>query len=1140
MFEKKQQRLHYLIHTNYNVHLYISAVGSLDKNPISNRFDSNSIVTIYSHQQARVKMATETSLTTPVTASMESKPSPTLSTLSSAKGTVCCKVCQEKFVKLVLLSKHYKEFHCPSINKNPSAPVASSARSAMLTTSTTATSGEKTSEVSTDMTTNLSSIKILVSDASSLSKEVLVSTEASFPEDFGTKPKMEELANVVKDLAATETPLIKGESFIVLPETHKASQPKSNENILQEDQKTFKAKSSRSQSALKLAKQKKKNDIETFVVPLTTNNNETLQKTAPKNLMIDSLASVNQVLKATSLRNIRRQLNKRQNKGEQLLVNTKRGRRTTNSNAKTETHKEVIKATDEEKGNKELELTCLKRSPKQEQEADQQVVHKKQVVEQEDERQEQQQLENPEQPKEQVGQLQQLQVDECEKQQEVETHQQHTSVRVQAERGEGLIPQEDIEQQLEPQLQVTINKQVDARNVGTPKMRRRPRQCNKTAPAIINSDSHLSSMDKPKKRNRTKATTTASEPPLATKASRPRGRPRKCPNFDSSVSESIALAPVEPTTEMKKRQRRKPAKMELDQTYIVEPQKKRTRHSAKSIQQENQAEPVLNANLIQDKAAAAKEEQELTSQPCTETPAKRNARKTPERKLEQIAKAKVEKGNNSVSEHTDQCDLISAPKNETVDQAETGNKSLEITQPEKPKSRVRQKCTPKAAERPAKQVAQKPARCIPKKPAHMKMVKAKRHQEVSDKSAERVEPQSDKLVPEHNGLKPVATLQEAVKMDELKMPAEFAEQKPDTKTEQHQPIILLQPSFKKTQTVVTVMAKERTLVSNKISQEDNSGFTQIMQNGRYPNLTITKMPTPVAAPITAAAGGKEKYQRQIKTKSNNDRDLKVQSSFVKEEDCAGEKSDDSDIELLHEEISPNLSRISMQFTGSRIKPNVMTRTLGKGSNYYRISSNNTILRQFDEDSDNFSTDGDSDDMCDDETEIEDSDEEYSHLEEEDFDRGVDVDVDNDELKIVYTGLDAGQGNSVRFQTCKILKDSIDIFETTSSTKKSSKPSSVGFHYGKQDVLGNSFEFFQATHKKDLDVLMEELVFNDDDEMFFPTEGPYLCEVCQTFVQTNAEYFHHLQLHLDVVDPEILERMENYLENESVQQMIVIE
>ena len=70
--------------------------------------------------------------------------------------------------------------------------------------------------------------------------------------------------------------------------------------------------------------------------------------------------------------------------------------------------------------------------------------------------------------------------------------------------------------------------------------------------------------------------------------------------------------------------------------------------------------------------------------------------------------------------------------------------------------------------------------------------------------------------------------------------------------------------------------------------------------------------------------------------------------------------------------------------------------------------------------------------------------------------------------------------------------------------------------------------------------MEELVFNDDDEMFFPTEGPYLCEVCQTFVQTNAEYFHHLQLHLDVVDPEILERMENYLENESVQQMIVIE
>ena len=221
----------------------------------------------------------------------------------------------------------------------------------------------------------------------------------------------------------------------------------------------------------------------------------------------------------------------------------------------------------------------------------------------------------------------------------------------------------------------------------------------------------------------------------------------------------------------------------------------------------------------------------------------------------------------------------------------------------------------------------------------------------------------------------------------------------------------------------------------------------------------------------------------------------------------------------------------------------MSRTLGNIDNYYRISSKSTLSRQCDEDSDNLSTDNDSDndvDMCEDETEIEDSDEDYSHLEEEDFDRGVDVDLDNDELKIVYTGLDAGQGNSFHIQSRKILKDSIDIFKTTSSTKKLLKPSSVGFHYGKQEVLGNSFEFFKATHKKNLDILMEELVFNNNEEMFFPTEGPYLCEVCQTFVRTNAEYFCHLQLHLDVVDPEILERMENYLENGRVQQMIVIE
>ena len=1116
-------------------------------------------------------------------ASMESKPSPTLSTLSSAKGTFCCKVCQKKFVKLVLLSKHYKEFHCPSINENPSATVTSSARSV---TSTAATSGEKTSEVSTDTTTNPSSTEILVNDVSSLSKEVLVSTETSFPEDFRTKPKVEELANVVKDLAATETPLIKEESFNFVPETHKVSQPESNENTLQKDQKIFKAKSSRSQSALKLTKQKK-NGIKTFVDPLTTNNNETLPKTGFENLKIDTPASVNQVPKATSLRNIRSQPNKRQKEGEQYLVNNKIGRKTPNSkanaNAKTETQNEVIKATDEKKGNKKIEQTYLERLPKEEQEVVQQVVCKKQVVKQEDEHQEQHQLENREQPKEQVGQLQQLQVDECEKWQEVETHQQHSPVVVQAEQCEGLIPQEDTQQQVEPQVQVTINKQINARNVATPKMRGRPKQGNKTAPAAINSDSHLSSVDKPKKRGRTKATTTAtSEPPLATKSCRPRGRPRKCPNFDSSLSVSIALAPVEPTSETKKRQRRKPTKMELDQTY-VEPPKKRTRRSTKSMQQENATKCVVNTDMTQNKAAAAKEEQEVTSQPCTEALAKRNARKTPQQKIEQITKAKVEKCNSSVSEPTDQGDLISdhsAPKNETVDQATTVNESLEISQPEKLKSKVRQKHTPKTAERPAKQVAQRPAkrvaqkpaklvaqkpaklvaqkpakqvsqkpakkapqnpaRCVPKKPAYIKTVQAKPHQEVSDKSAERIEPQSDKLLPEHNGLKPDVTLQEAVKMDSLKMPAKFVQQKPYTNIEQQQLQILLQPSFKKTQHVVTVVAKERRLESNKRSQEDNSGFPQIRPNMRCPNLTITKMTTPVAA---ATAAGKEKYQRQIKTNFDEDSDLKVECSIVKEEDCDAEKSDDSDIELLHEEISPNLSRILMQFSGSRIKPNVMSRTLGNIDNYYRISSKSTLSRQCDEDSDNLSTDNDSDndvDMCEDETEIEDSDEDYSHLEEEDFDRGVDVDLDNDELKIVYTGLDAGQGNSFHIQSRKILKDSIDIFKTTSSTKKLLKPSSVGFHYGKQEVLGNSFEFFKATHKKNLDILMEELVFNNNEEMFFPTEGPYLCEVCQTFVRTNAEYFCHLQLHLDVVDPEILERMENYLENGRVQQMIVIE
>ena len=78
--------------------------------------------------------------------------------------------------------------------------------------------------------------------------------------------------------------------------------------------------------------------------------------------------------------------------------------------------------------------------------------------------------------------------------------------------------------------------------------------------------------------------------------------------------------------------------------------------------------------------------------------------------------------------------------------------------------------------------------------------------------------------------------------------------------------------------------------------------------------------------------------------------------------------------------------------------------------------------------------------------------------------------------------------------------------------------------------GNLLQFFGVGPKETLIIEEQEIELKINPD-FFPFQGPYMCEICRTFVKTNREFVDHIKTrHEDQLDEQVLEIMETHLEN----------
>ena len=108
-------------------------------------------------------------------------------------------------------------------------------------------------------------------------------------------------------------------------------------------------------------------------------------------------------------------------------------------------------------------------------------------------------------------------------------------------------------------------------------------------------------------------------------------------------------------------------------------------------------------------------------------------------------------------------------------------------------------------------------------------------------------------------------------------------------------------------------------------------------------------------------------------------------------------------------------------------------------------------------------------------------------------------------------------------TTEILK----MRNTSSSSLKSQKPDTTkAFKTKKQSKEGNSREFFGLGPRESMVIVEENYELAENN---FPFVGPYMCEICRTFVKTNIEFVRHVQEnHRNELDEDVLKIMQSQL------------
>ena len=97
---------------------------------------------------------------------------------------------------------------------------------------------------------------------------------------------------------------------------------------------------------------------------------------------------------------------------------------------------------------------------------------------------------------------------------------------------------------------------------------------------------------------------------------------------------------------------------------------------------------------------------------------------------------------------------------------------------------------------------------------------------------------------------------------------------------------------------------------------------------------------------------------------------------------------------------------------------------------------------------------------------------------------------------------------------------------TSSSLKSQKIDSKAFKTKKQSKEGNSREFFGLGPRDSMVIVEENYELEENN---FPFVGPYMCEICRTFVKTNREFVRHVQEnHHNELDEDVLKIMQSQL------------
>ena len=82
----------------------------------------------------------------------------------------------------------------------------------------------------------------------------------------------------------------------------------------------------------------------------------------------------------------------------------------------------------------------------------------------------------------------------------------------------------------------------------------------------------------------------------------------------------------------------------------------------------------------------------------------------------------------------------------------------------------------------------------------------------------------------------------------------------------------------------------------------------------------------------------------------------------------------------------------------------------------------------------------------------------------------------------------------------------------------------------EENIGNCREFFKLKKDEGLVVVQDVVEFEPQN---FPAEGPYMCEICRTIVQTKVEYLSHVeQYHTGDLDEEFISMLKQHLEEEN--------